>query len=167
MWSIDPVGGEAFAAATRAIAHEGRLLAVGFASGAWGNPSAPHLVARNYSVMGVLPAGYDRRFREEAHAELLRLWRAGRIGVRISRRFDFERVPEAVSSVASGEVMGKVVVEILESRVMEEDVALDVNGEMHRVRVEPGTPLLYVLRNDLGLPARSSGAGSSSAAPAR
>jgi nicotinate dehydrogenase subunit A len=34
---------------------------------------------------------------------------------------------------------------------MEEEVALVVNGCEHRVRVEPGTPLLYVLRNDLGL----------------
>src|SRR5215831_17239926 len=34
---------------------------------------------------------------------------------------------------------------------MEEDVALLVNGCKHRVRVEAGTPLLYVLRNDLGL----------------
>jgi nicotinate dehydrogenase subunit A len=28
---------------------------------------------------------------------------------------------------------------------------LDVNGARHRVRVEPETPLLYVLRNDLAL----------------
>src|SRR5262245_16275435 len=34
---------------------------------------------------------------------------------------------------------------------MEEDVTLDVNGEMHRVRVDVSTPLLYILRNDLGL----------------
>jgi nicotinate dehydrogenase subunit A len=34
---------------------------------------------------------------------------------------------------------------------MEEEVALVVNGRERRVRVEPGTPLLYVLRNDLGL----------------
>jgi nicotinate dehydrogenase subunit A len=34
---------------------------------------------------------------------------------------------------------------------MEEEVALVVNGREHHVRVAPGTPLLYVLRNDLGL----------------
>jgi nicotinate dehydrogenase subunit A len=42
---------------------------------------------------------------------------------------------------------------------MEEDVALDVNGEMHRVRVDPSTPLLYILRNDLGLPGAKLGCG--------
>jgi nicotinate dehydrogenase subunit B len=34
---------------------------------------------------------------------------------------------------------------------MPEEIALKVNGRVHHVRVEPGTPLLYVLRNDLGL----------------
>lgn len=34
---------------------------------------------------------------------------------------------------------------------MEAEVALLVNGREHRLRVELGTPLLYVLRNDLGL----------------
>jgi nicotinate dehydrogenase subunit A len=30
-------------------------------------------------------------------------------------------------------------------------ISLDVNGKMHSVDVSPDTPLLYVLRNDLGL----------------
>ena len=30
-------------------------------------------------------------------------------------------------------------------------VSLSVNGDMHEVEVDPATPLLYVLRNDLGL----------------
>jgi nicotinate dehydrogenase subunit A len=38
-------------------------------------------------------------------------------------------------------------------------IALDVNGQVHRVHVEPGTPLLYVLRNDLGLTAAKFGCG--------
>jgi nicotinate dehydrogenase subunit A len=42
---------------------------------------------------------------------------------------------------------------------MEEDVALIVNGLERSVRVEPGTPLLYVLRNDLGLPGAKFGCG--------
>ena len=31
------------------------------------------------------------------------------------------------------------------------NVTLKVNGETHRIDVDPSTPLLYVLRNDLGL----------------
>ena len=31
------------------------------------------------------------------------------------------------------------------------EITLRVNGETHTVDVEPSTPLLYILRNDLGL----------------
>jgi nicotinate dehydrogenase subunit A len=42
---------------------------------------------------------------------------------------------------------------------MDEDVALDVNGQGRRVRCDPSTPLLYILRNDLGLPGAKFGCG--------
>lgn len=34
---------------------------------------------------------------------------------------------------------------------MQEKIVLEVNGKSHTVNVDPSTPLLYVLRNDLGL----------------
>ncbi|HEY4134325.1 MAG TPA: (2Fe-2S)-binding protein [Alphaproteobacteria bacterium] len=40
-----------------------------------------------------------------------------------------------------------------------ETFSLHVNGEAHAVTVAPGTPLLYVLRNDLGLVAPKYGCG--------
>ena len=42
---------------------------------------------------------------------------------------------------------------------MPEDIVLDINGRTHRVRVQPDTPLLYVLRNDLGFTGTKSGCG--------
>ena len=42
---------------------------------------------------------------------------------------------------------------------MEEDIALDVNGRTRRVRCDPSTPLLYILRNDLDLPGAKFGCG--------
>ena len=42
---------------------------------------------------------------------------------------------------------------------MGQDVALNVNGASRTVNVEPGTPLLYVLRNDLELSAPRFGCG--------
>jgi NADPH2:quinone reductase len=110
----DPVGGEAFTAATRCIAHEGRLLAVGFGSGQWGQASLPHLVSRNYSVMGVMPGGYDRAFREQAHAELLSHWHAGSLHVPVHRVFGFGEVPAAVAELAAGRVKGKTVVSLVD-----------------------------------------------------
>ncbi|MGQ0547212.1 MAG: (2Fe-2S)-binding protein [Betaproteobacteria bacterium] len=38
-------------------------------------------------------------------------------------------------------------------------IALDVNGRVHRVDVDPNTPLLYVLRNQLGLNGAKFGCG--------
>ena len=35
--------------------------------------------------------------------------------------------------------------------MMPQEIALQVNGRSHCVVVEPDTPLIYVLRNDLGL----------------
>lgn len=108
---FDAVGGAAFDAATRCIAHEGRLLVVGFASGSWGQPRPEHLVTHNYSVVGVMPSGYDRAFKEEAQAFLLEQRRAGRLRSVVRRVVPFEEVPEALESVAEGRVMGKVVVQ--------------------------------------------------------
>ena len=108
----DPVGGDAYDAATRCIAHEGRLLLIGFASGRWGEPRPPHMVNHNYSVVGVMPSGYDRKFKQDAHAALLEHWSAGRLQIPIHEVFPFERVPEAIEVLARGGARGKVVVEI-------------------------------------------------------
>jgi nicotinate dehydrogenase subunit B len=42
---------------------------------------------------------------------------------------------------------------------MPEEIALSVNGRIHRLYVEPDTPLIYILRNDLGLKAAKFGCG--------
>ena len=107
---FDPVGGAAFDAATRAVSHEGRILAVGFASGAWGRPDPGHMVAHNYSVLGVMPGGYDRAFKLAAHGALLEHWSAGRLRVPLAEVVSFGAVPAAVARVAEGGVLGKLAV---------------------------------------------------------
>ena len=42
---------------------------------------------------------------------------------------------------------------------MSREITLTVNGQVHRLDLEPDTPLLYVLRNDLGLKAAKYGCG--------
>ena len=42
---------------------------------------------------------------------------------------------------------------------MGEPIGLNVNGTLHQLEVDPSTPLLYVLRNDLGLRAAKFGCG--------
>jgi NADPH2:quinone reductase len=107
----DTVGGDIFQAATQCIAHEGRLLVVGFASGGWGRPSAAHMATHNYSVMGVIPSGYDNDFRDRAQQELLEQRRRGAIRAVVDRVFPFESLPEGLEQLAAGRVRGKLVLE--------------------------------------------------------
>jgi len=107
----DTVGGDIFRAATHCIAHEGRLLVVGFASGGWGRPSAAHMATHNYSVMGVMPSGYDREFRDRAQQELLEHRRRGAIRAVVDRVFPFESLPEGLEQLAAGRVRGKLILE--------------------------------------------------------
>ncbi|HEX5068548.1 MAG TPA: NADPH:quinone oxidoreductase family protein [Myxococcota bacterium] len=108
----DPVGGEAFEAATRAVAHEGRLLAVGFASGRWGQVDTAHLVTRNYSVMGVIPSAYDRAFKAEAQARLEAWLRDGRLRVPLSRTVPFAELPAGLEALAAGGMTGRLALSV-------------------------------------------------------
>jgi aerobic-type carbon monoxide dehydrogenase small subunit (CoxS/CutS family) len=47
------------------------------------------------------------------------------------------------------------------------NVTLKVNGKNHTVDIDPSTPLLYILRNDLDLRGPRFGCGWASAAPVR
>lgn len=105
---FDPVGGDLFTKATQCIAHEGRLLAIGFASGRWGQADTAHLVQRNYSVVGVIPSGYDRPFKERAQARMLDWWRAGRLRIPVDEVVPFDALPEALERLAANRVKGKL-----------------------------------------------------------
>lgn len=52
----------------------------------------------------------------------------------------------------------RVVAAVLNSK-MTQEITLHVNGEYHQVNVDPDTPLLYVLRHDLGLKSPHYGCG--------
>jgi len=108
----DPVGGDAFRAATRCIAHEGRILVVGFASGSWAEPQSADLVNKNYSVVGVVPTHYDRDFRLRAQNELLALHRSGELRVPVHRVAPFDALPDALGELAAGGVLGKSVLSV-------------------------------------------------------
>ncbi len=105
----DPVGGEAFTAATHCVAPEGRVLAIGFASGAWGKVDTGHAVFNNYSVVGVIPTHYDRDFKERTQEQLLEWWAAGKLRSRVEERVPFEALPEALESLVGRSAKGKLV----------------------------------------------------------
>jgi NADPH2:quinone reductase len=104
----DPVGGEAFASAMQCVAHEGRILAIGFASGRWGQADTSHLVYNNYSVVGVIPSHYDRAFKERAQDRLLGWWKEGKLRPQIDDLIPFEALPDALERLVAGGVRGKL-----------------------------------------------------------
>ncbi len=110
---VDPVGGEAFDEAVRALAPEGRLLVLGFAGGGIPSVKVNRLLLRNAGVLGV---GW-REFlavHPEAQGDTAR----GVAGLVASglrppspQRFALSEGRAALEALAAGAVYGKVVLE--------------------------------------------------------
>lgn len=101
------VGGEVFASATRCVGNEGRILAVGFASGAWADASTARLVAKNASVLGVYVGAYSPDQMREAHGTLMVQQANGDIRPVPVRTWPFEALPEALEALAERRILGK------------------------------------------------------------
>jgi len=110
----DPVGGEAFDSALRCIANEGRLLAIGYASGAWHDASTETLVRKNVSVVGVFVGAYDKPFLEKVHDRLLDRWREGAIRGQVECEIPLEEVSTALERLGQRRSFGKTVVRVRE-----------------------------------------------------
>lgn len=111
----DPVGGAAFDAALSACRPEGRLLAIGFASGQVPQVPANRLLVKNLSVMGLYWGGY-LKFAPQTLTQSLRTlfdWYAeGSLRPHISHVLPFDRYPEGLELLRNRQATGKVVVQI-------------------------------------------------------
>jgi NADPH2:quinone reductase len=105
----DPVGGALAEDAAGALARYGRLLAVGFASGAWPNVATHNLVVTNTSVVGVFAGGYTREELDHIHAGLAELVSAGRLRNAVTAQVPFDDLPNALQQMADRSVVGKLV----------------------------------------------------------
>jgi len=105
----DPVAGPALAAAVHCIASEGRILAIGFASGSWTDASTARLVGRNAALLGVYVGAYGKPFTSEMHEKLLALWREKKIRSLVTREVDFDSLPQALEDLAERRSTGKIV----------------------------------------------------------
>src|SRR6185312_10228315 len=96
---FDPVGGDAFDQALRAVNWEARMLVVGFASGRIQSVPANLALVKNISVVGVswgVQGERDPRRISGHLAELLRWWEAGRLKPRIARTYPMHEVAAAM-----------------------------------------------------------------------
>lgn len=110
---VDPVGGEVFDQSVRAIAFDGRLLSVGFASGRIPQLPVNMALIKGFSLLGVRAGEYGRRFPDRGRENLAAIWALAEAGVmrpHIHAILPLERVSEAFEMLRSRSVIGKVAI---------------------------------------------------------
>jgi NADPH2:quinone reductase len=110
---IESVGGDVFDAAMRALAFEGRLVVVGFASGAVPEIKANRLLLRNVTVAGVYAGLYRDKHpaRFQAAKRAVLAWcERGEIRPHVGAVYSLERTGEALAALAAGRTLGKQIV---------------------------------------------------------
>jgi NADPH2:quinone reductase len=109
---LDPVGGEFFAAALRALAWSGRMVVIGFACGEIPSVKANYLLVKNISVCGLQWSDYRDRLPErvaEVQAKIFDFWHGGSLQPFVTKTFAFEDLPAALELIQRGGVRGKAV----------------------------------------------------------
>jgi NADPH2:quinone reductase len=111
----DPVGGDAFEQALRAVNWEARMLVIGFASGRIQAVPANLILVKNISVIGVVWGAQTERdpaWMSRNLAELLRWWYQGKLKPLIAKTFSLAEAGAALNALLSRRYAGKVVLEI-------------------------------------------------------
>jgi NADPH2:quinone reductase len=111
----DPVGGDTYDRSTKCIAFEGRILIIGFTGGRFAEARTNHVLIKNYSVVGVHWGLYNMMnpaVITDTHAELMRLFEAGKIDPLVSEKVALADVPAALARLGSRGTYGKLVCEL-------------------------------------------------------
>jgi NADPH2:quinone reductase len=109
---FDPVGGDVFDAALRAVAYAGRMVIIGFASGRIPEVKGHYILLKNIAVIG---APLDIHFKmepqvmEAAVADLFRMYETGAIRPEIMAVFPLEDIHKAMDLIVGRKVKGKIV----------------------------------------------------------
>ncbi|MCG8690728.1 MAG: NADPH:quinone oxidoreductase family protein [Minwuiales bacterium] len=120
---FDPVGGEVFDNSLRCLADDGRLLTIGYTSGAIPTIPANQLLLKNVAVMGFNWGQYvgwglkdeRRRYADRtaaAMAALVAWWQAGKLHPTIHARFPLEDFRTAMAEVRNRRAIGRVVLAV-------------------------------------------------------
>ncbi len=109
---VDPVGGEILGQSLRALAPEGRLLVIGFASGEIPEVAVNRLLLRNVALVGVNWGGFlavEPGYPRAAAARIAELHAAGAIDPVVGERYPLERGADALRALAARRAVGKPV----------------------------------------------------------
>ncbi|WP_122585198.1 NADPH:quinone oxidoreductase family protein [Pseudomonas viridiflava] len=111
----DPVGGDLFDQAIRAIAWNGRLLVVGFASGRIPELPVNLALLKGASVVGVFWGSFAQRQPQDNAANFKQLFawfEEGKLKPLVSQVYPLERAGEAIDALGRRRAVGKVVVSL-------------------------------------------------------
>jgi NADPH2:quinone reductase len=109
---LDPVGGDAFEAALRALAWRGRLVVIGFAAGRISSVKTNYLLVKNIEVSGLQVSDYRKRTPElmaQCMKEIFALFEAGKLKPAPTVTRPLEDFAQALQDVVDRRVAGRVV----------------------------------------------------------
>jgi NADPH:quinone reductase len=112
---IDPLGGEVFDAAIRALAWRGRLVVVGFAAGTIPTLRTNYLLLKNIEISGLQISDYRKRQPEllaDAFGEIFALFEQGKIRPAPVTEFALERAGEALALLRDRRLDGRAVLRL-------------------------------------------------------
>jgi NADPH2:quinone reductase len=112
---LDPLGGDYFDAALRALAWRGRLVVIGFAAGRIPSVAANYLLVKNIEVTGLQISDYRRRQPERVAAcfsEIFTLAESGRIRPLPTTVVPFEDFTDAFRAIEERTARGRVVLQV-------------------------------------------------------
>jgi len=109
---LDPLGGDVFGAALRALAWRGRLVVIGFAAGRIPTIKANYLLLKNIEVSGLQISDYRRRLPERmaaCFAELFALHEARKLKPLPTKTYPLEQFASALREIRDRKVRGRIV----------------------------------------------------------
>jgi NADPH2:quinone reductase len=121
---IDPVGGDRVVDSLRALREDGRLVVLGFASGAIPEIRLNRLLLNNLDVVGAAWGGYafaKPDLCREIGDHLDDFVRAGSVRPLVGERFPLERAADAMRAIENREATGKVVLDVGAADALESD----------------------------------------------
>ena len=108
---LDPLGGDIFDAAIRALAWRGRLVVIGFATGRIPTLKVNYVLLKNIEVTGLQVSDYRKRRPEQAEEcfrELFSWFEQGKLRAPPMRTYPLEKVQDALREIQDRKVHGRV-----------------------------------------------------------
>jgi NADPH2:quinone reductase len=112
---LDPLGGAIFEAAVRSLAWRGRLVVIGFATGALPTIKTNYLLLKNIEISGLQISDYRTRRPAQVaacFAEIFSLYEQGKVKPVAATTFPLARAGEALAALRDRRIAGRAVLHL-------------------------------------------------------